>query len=542
MTGDYSRDRFDSSKHYSGVFRQQGRVVLESDANEDVKIRQRLSTVSTLDTVGPKGVPETTPDAFMVGFPKEVWWQNWLTVGPGRIYVDGLLVENHGSMPAFNPELGDLYGTQPSFVPKPAPWWKETFLPPGQSPPAPGPSTPSASVPHYATIVAPGSNSGAATAPGPYAGSAAPQPTGSGQGTRPNVYLAYLDVWQREVDALQAPDLLEPALGVDTTTRTQVAWQVRFCALPKIATLAKHGPCDPQHWEQDERWRGLCAPSRGRLTVTTAPVPQAEDPCELPPSGGYRGRENQLYRVEIHDVLDDGTARFKWSRENASVAAAVVEVLDARTLRVASLGRDDILGFSQGDWVEVLSDADELAGDAIRSGFMAQIAALPGERSIDLDRDLPVPVLGWQDSPQQARDHHLRIRRWDQRTGSSKGGLDSDGLIPVAPGGELVTLEAGIEVGGFRIEYGPRLPRDIPASYGHPDPFMFDPRGSGHPLDAGIRLARAQGKGGRAGLLHLPAGRDLRARRCYGPTACLCDPWGLGGKDTFPFLATERHA
>ena len=36
------------------------------------------------------------------------------------------------------------------------------------------------------------------------------------------------DVWRREVTYLQAPDLIEPAVNVDTTTRNQTAWQVRI--------------------------------------------------------------------------------------------------------------------------------------------------------------------------------------------------------------------------------------------------------------------------------------------------------------------------
>ena len=31
--------------------------------------------------------------------------------------------------------------------------------------------------------------------------------------------------------------------------------------------------------------------------------------------------ENQLYRVEVHDPGELGSATFKWSRENASIAA-----------------------------------------------------------------------------------------------------------------------------------------------------------------------------------------------------------------------------
>ena len=42
-------------------------------------------------------------------------------------------------------------------------------------------------------------------------------------------YLAYLDVWERHITALDDPLILEPALGgPDTTTRTKIEWQVRL--------------------------------------------------------------------------------------------------------------------------------------------------------------------------------------------------------------------------------------------------------------------------------------------------------------------------
>src|SRR5262249_29459806 len=47
--------------------------------------------------------------------------------------------------------------------------------------------------------------------------------------TTSGTYLAYLDVWQRHVSALEHPDLLEVALGgPDTTTRTRTVWQVKL--------------------------------------------------------------------------------------------------------------------------------------------------------------------------------------------------------------------------------------------------------------------------------------------------------------------------
>ncbi len=38
-------------------------------------------------------------------------------------------------------------------------------------------------------------------------------------------------------------------------------------------------------------------------------------PCTIPPDSRYRGAENQLYRVEIHDPGPAGTATFKWSND-----------------------------------------------------------------------------------------------------------------------------------------------------------------------------------------------------------------------------------
>ena len=56
-------------------------------------------------------------------------------------------------------------------------------------------------------------------------------------------------------------------------------------------------------------WADLIAPSTGPLTTGTYEVAAVDDPCELPPTGGYRGLENQLYRVEIHDPGQPGGTR-----------------------------------------------------------------------------------------------------------------------------------------------------------------------------------------------------------------------------------------
>ena len=375
MSGDYSRERFDPSRHFSGVRLQQGRVQLDADWNEEVAIRQRRQTAGTLDTVGRWGVPPQTPEGFRVGFAG-----SGLTIGPGRLYIDGHLAENHGRSPAFDPLLAETVGTQP------LPFDEQPYR-----------RSPAAALPAA------------------------------------GVHLAYLVVWQREVDALQAPDLVEPALGVDTTTRTQTAWQVRLHPVPGLTALPPECPAELPGWT------ALTAPSAGRLTVTTVPVDAAEAPCELPPSGGYRGLENQLYRVEIHDVDATGKARFKWSRDNATVATAVVDVPGARQLTVASLGRDDVLGFHPGEWIELVDDVGEL-GAPFAPGFMARLVEPVEGRTLTLDRDLPATLQSLAGRPDDIAASHLRVRRWDQSRG-----VDADGLL-VVDAAAPATLEAGIRV------------------------------------------------------------------------------------------------
>src|SRR5262245_46833924 len=107
MSGDYSRQRFNPFRDYSGVFMQQGRVQLDADWNELVDIVDHRRRAETVDTIGPATVPKETPDGFKITLTGA-----GPTIGPGRIYVDGLLAENHGQAPLdFDPILAELRGT-----------------------------------------------------------------------------------------------------------------------------------------------------------------------------------------------------------------------------------------------------------------------------------------------------------------------------------------------------------------------------------------------------------------------------------------------
>jgi len=419
MSGDYSRHTFDPKKHYSGVLMQQGRVQLDADWNEQVEIHDRHLRAVTADIIGRCGVPRETPDGFKIEIQGDD--ASTLSIGRGRIYVNGLLAENHGKQPLefdsiLKEERGSLslpYNRQP-YYPEPDP-------------------IPESGGPH----------------------------------------LIYLDVWQRELTALQDSDLIEKAVGVDTTTRLQTVWQVKV--LPDVG---KGITCNTPD-EEIEAWQKTIQPSAGRLSTAAIGVFTERDPCLIPPSGGYRGLENRLYRVEIHDKGKTGSATFKWSRDNGTIASPITSIQNPREIVVASVGRDSVLRFNAGDWVEITDDWREFSGmpGEIRKIQSVDDATQTIILTYDLDGQFPVDGEKKTDP-----SRHTRIRRWDQKgqvrdaDGDLIVDLDEDGssgLIPVPADGTPVILEDGIQIifntapvdGEFRVgDYWSFAARTVDAS------------------------------------------------------------------------------
>ncbi|MDF5753132.1 DUF6519 domain-containing protein [Spongiactinospora sp. TRM90649] len=361
MSADLSRVRFDALRDFSSVGSQQGRVWLDADFNEQVAITDRRLRAQAVDlTPGRVAVSRRTPDGFRISLSG-----GKMSIGAGRMYVDGLVAENHGDTVAFDPVLAEPNGTDEVEYGKQPYWPVPADLPDG----------------------------------GPH--------------------LVYLDVWERERTHLNTPDLVDSAIGVDTTTRTQIVWQVRV--LPDIGSGATCG-------QAIEDWDELVAPSPLRLTTATEAVDPVTDPCEIPPGTGYRGPENQLYRVEMHSPT-----QFTWSRENATVGSAVAEVVSATSLRLHSLGRDDV-SIKDGDWVEITDDARELAQAA---GEMRQVTVDVATSTITFSPALPAGLT--------SLDHHLRVRKWDSP------------LITVPADGSPVSLEHGITIAFSST--GPGAPR-----------------------------------------------------------------------------------
>jgi Family of unknown function (DUF6519) len=196
MSFDTSRFTFDPWKDYSGVVMEQGRVQTDADWNEWLSELSRRVRAGTLDTMGHAVYPQTTPNAFKIDASTS-GSTNVIRIGLGRMYVDGILVENHGAFAnaTWDPALAEL-----SNVPQPQPATPQTLD---------------------------GTNS-ILFQDQPY-NLGATVPAGPGQ------YVAYLDVWQRPITYIEDSSLIDVAIGVDTTGRMQTAWRVSLLPLPGVA-------------------------------------------------------------------------------------------------------------------------------------------------------------------------------------------------------------------------------------------------------------------------------------------------------------------
>jgi hypothetical protein len=94
MKGDFSRDTFDVTKHFSRVLQQQGRVQLDADWNEQTSIMLHYLRTLLTDLIGPFAAP-ANDGGFLISDLKQNENNEWtFSIGKGRFYVDGILCEN----------------------------------------------------------------------------------------------------------------------------------------------------------------------------------------------------------------------------------------------------------------------------------------------------------------------------------------------------------------------------------------------------------------------------------------------------------------
>jgi hypothetical protein len=418
MKGDFSRNTFDPRKHYSRVLMQQGRVTLDADPNEQTDILLHYLRTLAADLIGPYGGPVAGG-----GFHLSSDEEGKLVVGSGRYYVDGILVEN---------DADSAYRDQPFYpMPEDDPLLVEMEDPTGK------------------------------------------------------LFWVYLDVWERHVTHIEDEGMREKALGgPDTCSRSQVVWQVKATQVAKPGTPPQPAPSaelerllkerdsllekinateNPEELarlkEQLARIEKLIetlgpvadapddpldchAPiqdlvriSAAQLAARVDPGEPSEDPCVLAPEAKYRGTENHLYRIEIHESGKAGVATFKWSRDNGSVVAAWLGT-QGDALRVSTSR-----GFTAGCWVELLDDGDDLLG---HPGVLVKIAKVEGDLlSVDPSSVPTSDALAWS-----ALRVNPKVRRWDQcQSGDT---VLRQGAVPVsersAASPNWLDIEDGIQI------------------------------------------------------------------------------------------------
>jgi hypothetical protein len=381
MKGDFTRDSFDPHKRFTRVLMQQGRVQLDADFNEQAAILLHYMQTLAKDLIGPHGGWDTT--AFKIASPPPGQQQAPdFHISPGNYYVEGILCENPGE--------GTAYRSQADY-PLPIDLPDEEKVANG------------------------------------------------------NLYLVYVDVWERHITHLDDESIREEALGgQDTATRTTVVWQVKALLVKyeEIAGVASAVPItDPNNTPEkllEDKLPAGKKRNKGMLSARVRPMEEADDRHIIPLDSLYRGTENQLYRVEIHKPNDGITGTgptFKWSRNNGSDVFPI-STLQGDTALVEDLGWDLSRSLEPNDWVEVMDDHYVKQG---RPGPLLRIdhidkaknaVTLRSNANADYDEN-------------EAKQKHALLRRWD-----SAGEIDVtfSSSIPDDPNDGWIPLEDGIEV------------------------------------------------------------------------------------------------
>ena len=419
MKGDFSTQRFRSTKHYTRVLKQQGRVELDSDWNEQTAISQHLLRTLIVDLLGRGGGPADRcgfglADAAAEGLDPAV---GDFVIGAGRYYVDGLLVENERAL---------FYSAQPELPAPPKLNAGKTYL-----------AYLDVWERHVTYLDDPDIREVALGGPD------------TCTRVKTTWQVRWLDAGakvdpkdkaaiEQKIKTLQAEmDRASEQLGTEKTAKKKAALKALIAKLgDQIENLEKELADAPDEAPAAAPDCGeLLQPLRdwasGTMAARLTPADDAESPCVLPPESRYRGLENHLYRIEVHASGDTADANqvptFKWSRDNGAVATRWLGTT-GNDVTVAS-ARD----FAAGDWVEFTGAADDLASTP---GPLTRIARIDGD------------VMTVDAAPAWSKDRlNPTVRRWNQAANDQL--TLTDGAIAITPGtGDQgwIAIEDGLEV------------------------------------------------------------------------------------------------
>jgi len=355
---DISRSRFDPSKHYSGVLALQGRVSLDADQNEAQDIWRTQLRTSLADLIGPAGAPRDAAGFAVDRAAATSDKRSDLGVSAGRMYVDGILVEN----PA-----GTTYWDQPH---------------------------------------------------GHLDGDTDRLPDGGGY----VAYLRVWEREVTVVQDADLREVALGIHGPDTTARRQVVWQVAGFPLEgpaedaaatwwqqMVVPLRARGRLRARAKAPEDVETDLCSLSasaqfRGQENQLYRVEVFRPGPALRPEAAQRRGGGA---------AAENGpTAQLVWSRDNGADVYPVTRMAGTEVV-VADLGRDPRSALDAGDRVEIVDDGlvDRMGrDDGPAERYLYTVTAVDTlHRTVSLDRDPAGESAGVGRDP----DLHPLLRRWD---------------------------------------------------------------------------------------------------------------------------------
>jgi hypothetical protein len=188
-------------------------------------------------------------------------------------------------------------------------------------------------------------------------------------------HFVYLYAWEQYESSMEDPAIAEPALnGVETCGRSTVGWSVNWAE--KTATVS-----DWKAFFKKQKFDAQPA----RLKLRAKAIVDERSSAHPDRRTVYRGLDNVLYRLEVHDVPENGTPRFKWARNNASSLTPV----SAKGSTLTWHGSTELdSAFQPNAWVELSREAGLQRQEP--SGELHQIKSVsPDSRTIELSVNGP---------------------------------------------------------------------------------------------------------------------------------------------------------
>ena len=395
MKGDFSRVTFDSSKHFTRVLMQQGRVQLDADWNEQAAILLHYLQTLAQDLIGDHGGGE---NAFQIVTDAALTQD--FKILPGHYYVNGLLCENTKEL-AYTGQ--DDYLVPDALTLEDATHYL-VYLDVWER--------------HITSIEEDNIREVALGGPD--------------TATRAQV------VWQvKTTDRMPDPNdyisSIQDAVNAAQNKNEWEEWKKTWQS-PNRGKLKARGKqdsgqsTDPCITPPEARYRGA------ENQLYRAEVHRSGVAWDRSESG------------------KDYAATFKWSRENGSVVFPIRR-LQGEIVTLEHLGRDNRFSLEVGDWVEIVDDDYILQGRAER---LFQVDAID---RIDWTVTLVVPDGAVLPVYNEESAQHPLLRRWDHQAGKpEEGGRElSDGAALITEGKEdegWLVLEDGVQIQFEESEMG----------------------------------------------------------------------------------------